>query len=122
MQLPASITKRCSPSIPPTPKPAASGPPDGDPKVFLTKATESGKGAEEQSKEAKSGKDDRMVWASNRIERDRTNANYNSGPVTIFSKAIITRDPETAKAVFDDEAKRRFGTTDLRALESFETF
>jgi hypothetical protein len=89
----------------PTPKPAASGPPSGDPKVFLTKASESGKGAEEQDKEAKSGKDDRMVWASNRIERPRTNANYNSGPVTIFSKSIITRDPDTAKAVFDEEAK-----------------
>jgi hypothetical protein len=88
-----------------TPKPAASGPPSGDPKVFLTKPSESGKGSEEQAKEAKSGKDDRMVWASNRIERDRTNANYNSGPVTIYSKSIITSDPDTAKAVFEDEAK-----------------
>jgi hypothetical protein len=90
----------------PTPKPAPSGPPSGDPKVFLTKASESGKGAEEKEKEAKSGKDDRMVWASNRIERERTWANYNSGPVTIYSKSIITQDPDTAKAVFEEEAKQ----------------
>jgi hypothetical protein len=46
-----------------------------------------------------------MIWASNRIERDQTNANLNSGPVTIYSKAIITRDPETAKAIYDEEVK-----------------
>jgi hypothetical protein len=90
----------------PTPRSAASGPPSGDPKVFLAKESEAGKGANEVSKESKSGSDNRMVWASNRIERDQTNANFNSGPVTIFSKAIIAQDVDTAKAIFEDEAKQ----------------
>jgi hypothetical protein len=93
-------------SASPAPKPAASGPPSGDPKVFLTKESEAGKGANEESKENKSGSDDKSVWASNRIERDRTNANYNSGPVTIASKVIIARDSETAKAIYADEVKQ----------------
>jgi hypothetical protein len=90
-----------------SPAPAAkpSGPPEGDPTIFLAKESEAGKGANEESKENKKGSDDRMVWASNRIERPRTYANYNSGPVTIFSKAIITRDSETARKIYDDEAK-----------------
>jgi hypothetical protein len=89
----------------PTPKPAPSGPPDGDPKVFLAKESDAGKGANEESKEAKNGSSPRMVWASNRIERPRTNANYNSGPVTIASKAIIAHDAGTAREILDEEAK-----------------
>jgi hypothetical protein len=94
---------RASPTPAPTPKP--SGPPTGDPKPFLVKVSEAGKGAKEQENEAKKGSDNQMVWMSNRIERDRTYANYNSGPVTIYSKAIIARDAETARKIFDDEVK-----------------
>lgn len=92
-------------SAAPAPKPAASGPPKGDPKVFLTKETEAGKGANEESKENKNGSDNKMVWASNRITRDRSWANLNSGPVTIVSKVIIAHDAESARQILDDEVK-----------------
>jgi hypothetical protein len=82
------------------------GPPRGDPKVFLTRVNEAGKNAEEKEKEAKSGTDNRMVWASNRIERDSTNANMRSGPIQIASKVIIAHDAESAKLILDDEAKQ----------------
>jgi hypothetical protein len=92
----------------PAPKPTAAptGPPtDVDPKEYLAKIADAGKGAEEVEKEAKKGSDATSVWASNRIERDRSWANYNSGPVTIASKIIITRDAEAAKKIFEDEKK-----------------
>jgi hypothetical protein len=89
----------------PAPAQAASGPPSGDPKAFLARESEAGKGANEESKYAKNGSDARMIWASNRIERGRTNANYNSGPVTIASKVIIAHDVETARKILDEEAK-----------------
>jgi len=95
------------PESKPAPKPTApTGPPKGDPKVILAKESEAGKGANEESKESKSGSTNRMVWASNRIERQRTNANYNSGPVSIATKAIIAHDVETAKQILDEEAKQ----------------
>ena len=77
----------------PAPKPAAapSGPPAGDPKEYLAKVADAGKNSQEQEKEAKKGSDNNAVWASNRIERQRTNANYNSGPVTIASKIYIAQ-------------------------------
>lgn len=92
---------------PAAPAPTPSGPPEGDPSIFLTKLGEAGKNAEEKEKEkeAKKGSDNRMVWASNRFERDRTFANFRSGPVSIYSKAIITRSVEDARKVFDEEAK-----------------
>ena len=65
--------------------PRTKRPPRGDPKKFLARESEAGKGANEESKEAKNGSDNQKVWASNRIERGRTWANYNSGPVTIAS-------------------------------------
>jgi len=89
----------------PAPTKAPSGPPSGDPKVFLAREAEAGKGANEESKQSKNGSDSRMVWASNRIERERTNANYNSGPVSIASKAIIAADVDTARKILDEEAK-----------------
>jgi hypothetical protein len=92
-------------SASPSPKPSASGPPSGDPKVFLTQESEAGKGANEESKENKNGSDNRMVWASNRITRDRTWANLNSGPVDIASKVIIAHDADSARQIMDEEAK-----------------
>ena len=90
----------------PSPTPAAaSGPPAGDPKEYLAKIADAGKGAKEEEKEAKKGSDAQMTWASNRIERERTYTNYHSGPVTIYSKIIIARDTETAKKLFEDEKK-----------------
>jgi len=47
-----------------------------------------------------------MVWASNRIEREQTWANFNSGPVTVASKAIIAHDVESAKRIFEEEARQ----------------
>jgi hypothetical protein len=102
---PATAASAPQPAASPAPKPAASGPPSGDPKVFLTKETESGKGANEESKENKNGSDNRMVWALNRITRDRSWANLNSGPVTIVSKVIIAHDAESARQILDEEAK-----------------
>lgn len=94
------------PESKPAPKPTApTGPPKGDPKAILAKESEAGKGANEESRESKSGTSDRMIWASNRIERQRTNANYNSGPVSISTKAIIAHDVETAKQILDEEGK-----------------
>lgn len=92
-------------SASPAPKPAASGPPSGDPKKFLATQGEAGKGADEESKEAKEGSDNRMIWASNRISRDRSWANLNSGPVMIVTKAIIAHDAETARQILDEELK-----------------
>jgi hypothetical protein len=46
-----------------------------------------------------------MIWASNRISRDPTWANLNSGPVMIVTKAIIAHDAETARQILDEEAK-----------------
>ncbi|MCC7369410.1 MAG: hypothetical protein IT306_13365 [Chloroflexi bacterium] len=90
----------------PAPTAAPSGPPTNlDPKEYLAKVADAGKGAEEQEKEFKKGSDNNTAWASNRIERDRSWANYNSGPVTIASKIIIARDSEAAKKVFEDEKK-----------------
>jgi hypothetical protein len=89
----------------PKPSAAPSGPPQGDPKEYLAKIADAGKGAQEQEKEFKKGGDNAMVWASNRIERDRTWANYNSGPVTIASKIIIAHNSEAAKKIFEDEKK-----------------
>jgi hypothetical protein len=94
-----------APSASPAPKPSASGPPSGDPKVFLTKEAEAGKGANEESKENKNGSDNRMVWASNRIVRDRSWANLNSGPVDIASKVIIAQDADSARQIMEEEAK-----------------
>jgi hypothetical protein len=89
----------------PSPTKAPSAPPSGDPKRFLPTEAEAGKGANEESKQSKNGSDSRMVWASNRIERERTNANLNSGPVTIAAKAIIAADVETARKILEEEAK-----------------
>ena len=100
---PGSASK---PESKPAPKPTTpTGPPKGDPKKILATEAEAGKGANEESKESKNGSDNRMVWASNRIERQRTNANYNSGPVTISTKAIIAHDIESAMKILDEEAK-----------------
>jgi hypothetical protein len=90
-----------------SPKPVAAPnrPPEGDPKKFLALESEAGKGANELSKESKDGSDNQKVWASNRIERQRSWANYNSGPVTIASKVIITHDAEAAKKLFEEEVK-----------------
>jgi hypothetical protein len=94
------------PESKPAPKPTApAGPPKGDPKLYLAKESEAGKGANEESKESKNGSDNQKVWASNRIERSRSWANYNSGPVTIASKVIITHDAEAARKIFDEEVK-----------------
>ena len=90
----------------PTPKPAQNRPPTGDPAKILAKEGEAGKGANEVSREAKNGSDNQKVWASNRIERERTNANYNSGPVTIATKAIIAHDVDSAMKILEDEAKQ----------------
>jgi hypothetical protein len=89
----------------PTPAPAASGPPQGDPSIFLIKVDEAGKNAKAQDKEAKKGSDNRMTWASNRFEREQTYANLRSGPVTVYSRSIITNDADTAHAIFQDESK-----------------
>ena len=102
----ASSKPESKPESKPTPKPAApTGPPQGDPKKILATEAEAGKGANEESKEAKTGSDTKRLWASNRIERARTNANYNSGPVTIATKAIIAHDVESAKQILDEEGK-----------------
>jgi hypothetical protein len=90
----------------PTQAATPAGPPKGDPVKILATEAEAGKGANEESKESKTGSTNRMIWASNRIERDRTNANYNSGPVTIATKVIIAHDVETAKQILDEEAKQ----------------
>lgn len=100
---PAAKPSGSEPAAKPTAVP--SGPPAGDPKEYLAKVADAGKGAEEASKEAKKGSDNNSTWASNRIERDRSWANYNSGPVTIASKVIIARDSEAAKKLFEDEKK-----------------
>ena len=90
----------------PAPKPTQpTGPPKGDPKLYLAKESEAGKGANEESKESKNGSDNQKVWASNRIERSRSWANYNSGPVSIASKVTIAHDAESAKKLFDEEVK-----------------
>lgn len=102
----AATTPDSKPESKPAPKPTApTGPPKGDPKKILATEGEAGKGANEESKESKTGSSTRMIWASNRIERARTNANYNSGPVTIATKAIIAHDVETAKQILDEEGK-----------------
>lgn len=94
------------PESQPSPKPSQpAGPPKGDPKQYLAKESEAGKGANEESKESKTGSDNQKVWASNRIERSRSWANYNSGPVAIASKAIIAHDVESAKKIYDEEVK-----------------
>ena len=90
----------------PKPTAAPSGPPDGDPSIFLIKLNEAGKNAKEQDKEAKKGSDNQMVWASNRFERDATYANQRSGPTTVYSRAIIARDSDTAHQIFQDEVKQ----------------
>jgi hypothetical protein len=100
-----STTTKPSATAEPTRAPAPTGPPKGEPAKLLALESEAGKGANEQSKESKTGTSNRMIWASNRIERDRSNANYNSGPVTIATKAIIAHDVETAKQILDEEAK-----------------
>jgi hypothetical protein len=98
--------QEAKPESQPAPKPTApTGPPKGDPKLFLANESEAGKGANEESKESKNGSDSQKVWASNRIERSRSWANYNSGPVTIASKAIIAHDAESAKKIYDEEVK-----------------
>jgi hypothetical protein len=101
-----SATTKPSATAAPTQAAAPAGPPKGEPAKILATEAEAGKGANEESKESKTGSTNRMIWASNRIERDRTNANYNSGPVTIATKAIIAHDVETAKQILDEEAKQ----------------
>ena len=103
----AASKPESKPTAAASPKPTAAPnrPPEGDPKKFLALESEAGKGANEESKESKNGSDNQKVWASNRIERDRSWANYNSGPVTISSKVIITHDAEAAKKVYEDEVK-----------------
>ncbi|MGE3267500.1 MAG: hypothetical protein AB7P40_02055 [Chloroflexota bacterium] len=106
----------------PAQTPTPSGPPKGDPKEYLAKVGDAGKGAEVVEKAAKDGSDANKVWASNRIERERTWANYNSGPVTIASKIIIARDVETAKKIFEDEKKlnEKFPEADDKVGGKFE--
>jgi hypothetical protein len=109
-------------SASPAPAPAPAGPPRGDPKTFLARESEAGKGANEESNESKNGSDNQKVWASNRIERGRTWANYNSGPVTVASKAIIAHDAEAAKTIFEEEVKlnERFPEAKDKVGQNFE--
>ena len=106
-QAPPSGQTESKPSAAASPKPAVAPnrPPEGDPKKFLATQADAGKGANEESKESKNGSDNQKVWASNRIERARSWANYNSGPVSIASKVIIAHDAEAAKKLYDEEAK-----------------
>src|SRR5688572_1361362 len=106
-QAPPSGQTESKPSAAASPKPAVAPnrPPEGDPKKFLATQADAGKGANEESKESKNGSDNQKVWASNRIERARSWANYNSGPVSIASKVIIAHDAEAAKKIYDEEAK-----------------
>jgi hypothetical protein len=112
--VPPPIAQSSSPTGPaeaskpePAPRPAASpvptGPPDGDPAVFMLKINDAGKGAKEA--ETKKGSDNRMSWAYARYERERTYANFRSGPVTVYSRSIITRNNETARQIFEEETK-----------------
>jgi hypothetical protein len=102
-----SASSESKPTASASPKPAAAPnrPPEGDPKKFLALESEAGKGANEVSRESKNGSDNQKVWASNRIERERSWANYNSGPVTIASKVVITHDVEAAKKLYEEEVK-----------------
>ena len=71
------------------------------PKEALPKT---GKGANEVSKESKTGSDTRMIWASNRIERDQSNAkpamngaNSTSSPPGHSFQANLTVQPQPRK-------------------------
>jgi hypothetical protein len=46
-----------------------------------------------------------MTWSFARYERERTYAAFRSGPVTVYSRSIITRNNETAHQIFEEESK-----------------
>ena len=88
----------------PAATPASSSPPAGDPKPLLVRLNTTGRDAKEA--EAKDGADARQTWASARFERPETYRNFRSGPVTIYSKAIIARDLDTARQILAEEAAK----------------
>ncbi len=81
------------------PPAAAASPKPGDNKPSTPEAS----GPKEA--ESKKGSDNRMTWSYARYERERTYAAFRSGPVTVYSKSIITRNNETARQIFDEESK-----------------
>ena len=92
-----------APAAAPAPSPEPTGPPSGDPTVFMLKLNDAGKAAKER--ETKTGSDNRMTWSYARYERERTYAAFHSGPVTVYSRSIITRNNETARQIYQDEVK-----------------
>ena len=86
----------------PTPVPGT--PPDGDPKLLLIKEHRAGRDAKEV--ERKDGADGRQAWAWVRHERAESYRNFRSGPVVVYSKAIIAKDLDTARQIVEEEAAK----------------
>ncbi|MCC6179154.1 MAG: hypothetical protein IT305_27920 [Chloroflexi bacterium] len=103
----AQTQPAAKPAASPTPPAATatpSGPPAGDPKSLLVKENEAGRDA--KTGDTKDGSDSRQIWASARFEREDTNKNRHSGPIVVYSRAIIARDVDTARQIFAQEASQ----------------
>ncbi|MFN8524366.1 MAG: hypothetical protein U0821_14800 [Chloroflexota bacterium] len=83
---------------------ATPAPIKGDPRKLVLKLDEVGKNAKLEEKE--SDGDARQISYAVRYQRPQTFGNFHSGPVTIYSKAIICRDVETARQIYEAEVKR----------------
>lgn len=91
-----------------------------NPKEIALRIDEVGKRAELQRQ--KEGKDARGNWYEVKYERSGTGSRFFEGPVTIYSYVFVAKDVESAKQVFQEQAKlnEKFPEADKRVGDRFE--
>ncbi|MCC6178990.1 MAG: hypothetical protein IT305_27085 [Chloroflexi bacterium] len=91
-----------------------------NPKEITLRIDEVGKRAEVQRQ--KEGKDARGNWHEVRYERGGTGSRFFEGPVTIYSYVFVAKDVESAKQVYQEQAKlnEKFPEADKRVGDRFE--
>ncbi|HYU18151.1 MAG TPA: hypothetical protein VEQ11_05595, partial [Chloroflexota bacterium] len=124
---PQKSSKTPTPGSSASATPVPGTPPEGDPKGIVIKLSEAGKDAKEADHQQYA--DGRQTWYAVRYERPQTFSGFRSGPVTVYSKAIIASDVATAQDIFNEqvalnqkfpEAKEKIGGKFDFALEGDE--